>query len=796
MKNSFDELEKNDATNLKNEILRYVSFWPYLLLLIFVSIFSSFIYLRYTSFTYSSTASIEIMDPAQDTEMALPTSLTVFNRSMINLENEVNRLKSFSLNKSVVKKLSSNILFYKLGRLKNTQSSAENWYDEYKIDFNINTENIEKKSSFLISTEDNKLEISLYDSGDNFIKSVKFNSLSTLEIKHDLPFELSVKNDKDLSFDRRLVLMPVDILANKFRRALEIDPLGSDSDQLSISLTYENPIIAQNYINNLMISFDDDGVSDRRLEYSRTIEFVNQRERILKEDLAIIELRKQKYKQENNLSDISVDATNNIDLKYTYNSEIFQLESQKQIAQYLIDLISETGYDYLPINIGIENIDLNNMINGYNVMVSDRNRYLNEAGSNNFLVKSLEPQLDDIIQNLSISLNNFISSTDLKLENLKLKESEFDFEYNRVPENEKTLRSIERELSIKEALYLLLLQKREEASINLAVVKPTIKIIDYAITDYSSKKPNSLNIYFTSIIIAIFIYFAFLYVWFFMDNKIHNKDQLTNLIDNNIPIIGEIPFIKDIDSLKDNQSKRSVISESIRMLLSNLRFTSLNNSNSNNAEVFIFTSSIKGEGKTLASVNTALSLANDLGSNKKVILLGTDLRNPQVHKNFGVEKNKAGISEIIYRNDYKNYKDYINVFENLDVIFSGAIPPNPTSMLSSNMFKDLISKLKNDYDYIIVDSAPCLLVSDTLQYIDLADSVIYLFRSNFTDSKITDFINEMYVSKKINNLNVVLNAVGNSASYGYKYGYQYGYKYGYKYAYNYGYGYGYSADKE
>ena len=231
------------------------------------------------------------------------------------------------------------------------------------------------------------------------------------------------------------------------------------------------------------------------------------------------------------------------------------------------------------------------------------------------------------------------------------------------------------------------------------------------------------------------------------------------------------------------------------MLISNLRFTSsIDINNNENSQIILVTSSVKGEGKTLTSVNTALGFANDLGNNAKVILLGTDLRNPQIHKHFGVDKLVKGISEIIYNNDYKNYKNYIQKFDNLDVLFSGAIPPNPTAMLSSSTFKDLIKNIKSEYDYIVIDSAPCLLVSDTFQYIDIADSVVYLFRSNFTDSKITDFINEIHSMNKIKNLNIVLNGVGSSGSYGYKYGYQYGYKYGYKYAYNYGYGYGYKSD--
>ena len=796
MQNIRDKYEIDDQKELKNEILRYVSFWPYLLLMTLIAFTVSFLYIRYTTFTFKTTTVIEIMDESQNSEMALPTELTVFNRSMINLENEINRLNSYALNAEVVKETKLNIIYYEKGRIKDTQTTAESWFDDYNLEFKINTDLIDKKSIFLISVVNNRLEISSFDAQENFIKLLKFNSLTTVNKNHDLPFNLTLNSDVNLSSDRELILVPIKNQTNIFRGNLDVQVLGRESDQLSISLLHENQQIAQNYLNSLVKSFDNDGIADRQLEYTRTIEFVNQREKILKQDLNIIELKKQNYKQENKLSDISLDANNNIDLKYTYNSEIFQLESQKQIAEYLTELISENQYEYLPINIGLENFDLNNMINGYNLLVSDRNRYLNQAGSNNFLVKSLEPELDNLIQNVSVSLTNFISSLDLKLNNLKIKENEFDVEYNRVPENEKTLRAIERELSIKEALYLLLLQKREEASINLAVVKPTIKVIDFAITDFSSKKPDSRTIYLASILASVIIYFTFLYVWFFLDNKIHSKEQLDKLIIPDIPIVGEIPFFSDISKILNDRSSRSIISESIRMILSNLRFTSLADFNSKQSQTIIFTSSIKGEGKTLASVHTALSLANDLDKNKKVILLGTDLRNPQVHKSFGVDKSQKGISELIYNNDAKNYQKYINKFENLDVIFSGLIPPNPTAMLSNDIFSDLILLLKNHYDYIIIDSAPCLLVSDTLQYIDLADSVIYLFRSNFTDSKIVDFINELYLQKNIKNLNVVLNAVGNSSAYGYKYGYQYGYKYGYKYSYNYGYGYGYSSDEK
>ena len=776
---------ENESIDFKNEILRYASFWPYLLILLAFFLFASFLYLRYTSYTLKTTTVIEILDESQDNEMALPTELTVFNRSMINLENEINRLNSYDLNHTVVKDLNSNVNFYKQGIIKRSQTSASEWFDDYTLNFKIDTDLIEKKSIYIIKVIENNLEISLFDEHGNFIRSFEFASLSTLNNNNDLPFDLTLNAEQDFSEHRELVLNPVDAQVNAYRAKLNISVLGKESDQLSLTLTHSHDKIAQNYLTTLVNAFDNDGVRDRQLEYSRTIEFVNKREQILKQELSKIEIKKQTFKQENNITNIDIDASNNIDLKFSYNSEIFQLDSQKQIAQYLMELLEDSDYEYLPINIGLENFDLNQMINEYNKVVSERLIYKNEAGSNNFLVKSLDSRLDNLVKNISLSLNNFSNSLDLKLNNLKLKETEFDNEYNRVPENEKTLRSIERELSIKEALYLLLLQKREEASINLAVVKPTIKIIDYPITDYLSRQPNSTVIYLSSIVSCLVIYFLVLFIWFFMDNKIHNKEQLAKLVNADIPIICEIPYIKNFNLEQDKiNTTRSVLSESIRMLLSNLRFTSLFNSESNSkCKTIIFTSSVKGEGKTLASVNAALSLANDLKKDKKVILLGTDLRNPQIHKNFDTDRSNKGISEIIYKNDHKNY---VKKYENLDVLYSGSIPPNPTALLSSEAFKDLLLFIKNEYDYVIIDSAPCLLVSDTFEYIDLADSVVYLFRSNYTDSKIINFINDIYSDKNIKNLSIVLNAVGNSEGYGYKYGYQYGY--------NYGYGYGYQSD--
>ena len=354
----------------------------------------------------------------------------------------------------------------------------------------------------------------------------------------------------------------------------------------------------------------------------------------------------------------------------------------------------------------------------------------------------------------------------------------------------KILRSIERELEVKEALFLLLLQKREEAAINYAVVKPSIKIIDSARTSLGSKSPNTMLFFISFAILGFIVPFAFLNIKFFLDTKIHTRKQLGNLV-SNIPIIGEIPHIENQKSLEKivTADSRDTVAESIRMVIANLNFVLFDNENSNRNNLILVTSSIKGEGKTIISANLASLLSIKY---KNVLLVGADLRNPQIHRYLSIDKSVKGLTDCIYKNI--DYNDFIIKKGNLDILLSGTIPPNPTELLSSKNFKNFIENVAKKYDYVIIDSAPCLLVSDTFEISKFVDTTLYVVRSNFSDTKLTDFINESKTENKLSNINLIFNGVGNSGDYGYKYGYQYGYKYGYKYGYNYGYGYGYTGD--
>ena len=786
-------LADNPVFDFKDEFFRYLSFWPFFLLSLVFFVVTSFIYLRYSNYYFKTEAKIEIIDKAQDSEMALPTAMTVFNRSMINLENEIGVLTSRILNSRNISKLKSNILFYSDGLIRNYQSHKSDWIfnSKYNIEYKINTDTISEESKYNLMIKDGKINIDAYDKDGNLLIGYKYPSLSTKSINHKLPFELEVINyNGNQEFSGYIQFISFEKTLDYFTKNLNISETLKDSDQLNISLVYPNKMVAEDYINGLVIEFDNDGITDRQLEYKRTIDFVDSRSIFLRDELSKIEDQKQKFKQTNKLTDVSVDAAVNIEQKYTYNSELFDATSQLQLVNVLFELLSEDSYNLLPLNIGIEDLKLNSLLENYNELTLQRENYLMSAGINNSLVKNLEIKIDKIFLNIIESIESSKNNLELKISKLEGKEREFENVYDNTPRNEKILRGIERELEVKEALFLLLLQKKEEAAINYAVIKPSIKVIDYAKSLENPVSPNVLLTYLVATGIGLMLPFIALYFHFYLDNKIHTKKQLIKLLNNNIPVIAEVPYISKVKDLNIfNTFSRDMLSESIRMLSANISFLFKENEEQSST-VTLVTSSIKGEGKTLISVNYAASIAS---GGSKVLLLGADLRNPQLHKFFEEEKsNLKGISDYIYGKNHK-WRDLIyNKDISFDILFSGSIPPNPTELLASEKFADLLKQLRGIYDHIIIDSAPCLLVSDTFEISTYADKTIYIVRANHTATEITSFINENFVDHKLPKISIVLNSVGSSSAYGYKYGYQYGYKYGYKYGYNYGYGYGYS----
>ena len=353
-------------------------------------------------------------------------------------------------------------------------------------------------------------------------------------------------------------IFPSEYTVDSFRAALKINQAGKKSDQLELSMSSENIKIGQDYLNKLMYEFDDDGITDRQLEYKNTLEFVETRANILADQLKIIELNKQNFKEKNNITDISSNASNFVNQQFIYDAELFEAETQKELLGLLNKRIKDNPQKLLPTDIGIKSIEINNLLRDYNLLIKNREKYLLTVGQNNILIKNLNIQIDGYYNNILVSISNYSKSLDLSIKSLKEKENEFSVFNNEVPQNEKELRSIERELEIKEKLFLLLLQKKEEASINYAVVKPSIKIIDYARSESIPISPNKPYIFLICFSLGLTVPISIILLISFFDNKINTKDQLINKLNENLSVIGEIPHIppnQSTNMLADNLSR-------------------------------------------------------------------------------------------------------------------------------------------------------------------------------------------------------------------------------------------------
>lgn len=763
----------NDTFNIKEELTKYVRNWPWFASTIFLFFFIAFFYLKYASINYKTVGKIKILDDAsKGIELAGEIS-SLFESSKVNLENEIEVIKSHRLLENVVRNLNLNVSYFEQGKIKSKQL----WVTPFKVFATDSISTLPENENYSIEINSNGYTIS-----ESETKSWKVNAHTIDSAYQDLPFLI-----KSVSpfLIKRHIGKKYKVTFNSMRKAtmglsssLKVSQIGKKSDILSLSIISDSNLKSETIINEIINQFNLDGVIDRQLISQRTIDFVSDRFVYLTKELDSIEDDKRGFKQKNSLSDIGLDTQHSILRKTNTYDEVLRLETQLEIASLLRETLNEQdAFSLLPANIGLENAGINGLINDFNVEVIYRSRIVETAGVNNPIIVNLEGKLVRLKSNILRSVIAYEKQTKTALKRASKVSSRASGLFSAIPEKEKVLRSIERQQHIKEALYILLLEKREEAAINLAVTSPSIKVVDYAITNPIPISPKKSVIYFTALVMGIVLPFVFFYMLFFMDSKIHTKEDLLSK-NKLIPITGEIPFIKE-SKLVAGASDRSVLSEAFRVLRTNVNYLLKNKPSLENTlgKVVYVTSAIKGEGKTFTAVNLALSY---LGLNKKVILVGSDFRNPQIHSYFNLLKTNSGLSNYLNSEDI-NYKDLIVDYKlndsNLELLLSGNIPPNPAELISNGKFKTLLDELKKEYDYIVVDTAPTILVTDTMLIAPYADATIYVVRSRFTDKKLLSFSNELITSNRLVNTSYLINGLIPSRLYGYNY--NYGYNYGY-----------------
>ena len=756
--------------DIKAEIQRYLRYWPWFVLGVFLTLTAAVLYLKYTSKVYQTQAKVKILDESEGLE--LPTSAFIFNRSNINLENEIEIMTSYLILEQVARDLNLNASFFEEGNIQTSQLASLP-FDYQQI---VKADSIAQAVSYKVYVEADGFEIENQETDE----TLTFPEHNTYLKAHKLPFQLRLNaqtRESNLGKTFVIYLEPLKETAMKLKEAVEVETIGDQSDILRLSIKGESPKRSETILNKLIEVFNQDGIEDRQLVSKRTLEFIDERFVFLAQELDSIELDRQEFKQDNNLVDLTVDAELGIEQRSQSDAQVFEMENQLALAKILQEALSaqETA-ELLPANIGIENNGINTLIEDYNSIVLNLTKLLESSGANNPTVVSLRTQLSSVRNNITSSVKAYIAQLELSRQQIQKRNQRFVGQVAQLPEKEKLLRAIERQQKIKESLYLLLLQKREEAAINLAITEPSVKVVEYALTGSEPIAPKSKIVLFAALLLGLLMPFGILYLRFMLDTKVHQKSDITE-VNPNTPIIAEIPDMKKQEGkLFNNPNDRSVLAESFRILAANLNY-SLPVLENGSGHVVYCTSTIKGEGKTFTSVNLSLALSS---MNKKVLLIGADLRNPQIHSLLKMDKNQKGLSNYLHNPKLQWDELCLKVFEhhpNHRLMLSGDLPPNPPNLLTNGRFETLLEEAKQQYDYVVVDTAPTILVTDTTLIAPWADATLYMVRADQTEKDLLQFSKDLAETKKLKNMLYVLNGVGASKAYGY--GYNYGYSYGY-----------------
>jgi uncharacterized protein involved in exopolysaccharide biosynthesis len=609
-----------NQVNIKKELSKYTCYWKLFLLSILLCLSATYFYIKYKSPIYQTESKIKIL--SDDNSIKLPADFnSVFtNNSDVKLENEIATLKSKRLMNLVVSDLNLTTSYFTEGKIRN----VELWNIPIRITSIEKIDTIFPKLSFKIKLDQGGYTIST--SQDSF--HVKGSRVKTKIGNHEFLIEPNPSFSKKTKKTEFYVeLNNSSNTAESLINNIRIEPYGKQSDILSIILQDVNVQKSKAIIDEIVQKFNEDGINDRQLISKRTIEFIDDRFNYLSNELDTIENRKKDYKRSNELSFIQDDAVIDVQKKFESKEQLFNAETQIELSNLLKEaLIKSEAFGLLPSNIGIDNVILNNLVDQFNNLILQRDKLLKTAGKQNPIITNIESQIASARSNINKSIDSYIKQLNINLSQQKVNFNRSNSLVYKLPTNEKILRGIERQQQVKENLYLLLLQKREESAIAYAITTPSIKVIDFANASLSPVAPKKDILFLSAFLIGLIFPYAFLSFYFFFNTKIKSISE-PEFINAKIPIIGEIPFFETNKIFLD-KNDRSVHSEIFRLLTSNVKFSLPLNEKNNNGEVILVTSSIMGEGKTFITSNLSLALAS---YNHKVLLIGADMRLSLIH---------------------------------------------------------------------------------------------------------------------------------------------------------------------
>ncbi|WP_047245772.1 GumC family protein [Maribacter thermophilus] len=771
--------------DIKNIISTYAKQWKWFVLCGFLALVFAYLNIRYTIPEYAVQSQIQIVQEQNTSNgMSIFQDLDIMGGADKQVEDEIEILSSRSNFIEVVKELGLNVKMMALGKVINSEIYGN---QPIKINF-IAADSIVNNAKYSFFIEFTSATTFGFAEDENSPSKVYSYGNGIPTPMGDMVITPNVKDPKGLiGNEYHVSINPVENVARSLKSTVSISATQEYSNILDVSMTSAIPQKAKDIIDKLVEVYNRNAVEEKKRVADATSEFINNRIKMISGTLSSVDQDAQELLTEKGMTGSGLEVGAAVQVSAGSRQNLESAKVQLQMVSGLKEYVSgETGYEEMPV-VDVGSSALNQATMQYNTLVAERKRLLKSADEQNPMIVNLDEQLEGLKNTMKSSLTSLERNVGMNVSTLQSQLGRIQGTIYSAPENQRELRNITRKQETTESLYLYLLQKREESQIAFASAEPKSHVIDKAyVASPTPVKPKKAITYLAALMLGMLVPFGVIYAKDLLDTKIHNKHNLED-ITKDVPVLGELPSLGKKDSKLIVKDDRSVLAEALRILRTNLDYmikAKKGAENGKNNKIFI-TSSVPGEGKTFTSTNLAMILAS---TNKKVLLIGADIRNPKFYSFFvgdsvdkmkRSERNKdAGLTDYIF-NENIEVADIINpmlVHSNtIDVIYSGKIPPNPAELLMSDRVGELFDKVADMYDYVIVDTAPLMVVSDTLLISPHADHIIYVTRAGVTEKKAVEFPLQLREEGKIKNVSFVVNDVTlDNLGYGGKYGYGYG----------------------
>jgi len=781
-KSSYSENE--EELDVKEIALYFLRYWRWIILSMILATGLGYLYLQFTPKKYLSESKILINTGNHENLIisGLTNNMSDFSDlSTSKLDDWIEMLKSRRLVSKVIDKLDLNVQY--------NEKKGFISKNIYKEDASVYIKFVDEKSKFLIN-KSIYLEVTVNKNNQFICKDI--TTTKTIKGNFGEPVKFAfgeiifLRNPLSEPGDKIFItIKPLIEATLGYINSFEVEIASKNGNIINLGLKSILPENANKVIDLLVTQLQEDIIDDKVKIGQNTISFINDRLSLISKDLSSTDDNMEKYKSGKKIVDVETEGRKEVNESSRLEEQLKQYSIQLNLIEYMENFISSNNNSLLPSNIGLTDASLISTTHEFNKLVLERDKLLKSSTDENPMVKNLDIQIRDYNNNLKQSLRNYKNSTSIAIGNLQKQIGQVTNKISELPAKERGFKDIFRKQQTIEALYLLLLKKREETEIATASTPNVVKIVDKAFYSKTPVYPKSVIIIFISAMIGLIIPMGIIYLFFFFDDKIKSKKDIEKFVDN-LPFIGYLPKADTNTGIVDIQSINSSSAEAFRILRTNVNFLLANNESLTKC-VYI-TSTISGEGKTFVSINLAFTLAL---ANKKILLIEADIRKPKVRDNLGILGKYEGISEYLSMNgededfDFLSSKiiqatyPFIKQFAtplNVDILPSGKIPPNPAELLMNGRFAHIIEYgRKNNYDYVIVDTPPVGVVTDTLLINNYSDLVVFLIRANYLKKKLLETLAQLIKDGKFKDHKTAI-LINNVDSKG---GDEYGHKYGY-----------------